>query len=408
MDRSKSSRLGLRISGKVKKCACAAVALTVLLSTISFVASSTPPRASQAPAESEQTQSQARTPGVSSKRYTFRDVPWSINVVRIDRSRTNLLLTTTLGEGTRQGLGTISQQLRRIPKTMGRPVAAVNGDFYQTEGEEYSGDPRGLQITNGELVSSPNERVSFWVDTNGAPRMEVVKPNFTVTWAKGGQTAFEVNAERGRKAVLYTSIIGKSTKAAGGVEFILEKSSDGKWLPLRAGEKFPAKIREIREGGNSRLDKETMVLSLPRLPASGGAAEAQVGDTVWISTETSPSLRGVQTAIGGGPALVRDGKAQPVRVSKSNDRHPRSAIGWNDKEIMFVTVDGRQPRLSDGMTLPELAEFLAKLQCTEAMNLDGGGSTEVWMDGKILNSPCYGHERSTANALVLVEKEAQE
>jgi exopolysaccharide biosynthesis protein len=105
--------------------------------------------------------------------------------------------------------------------------------------------------------------------------------------------------------------------------------------------------------------------------------------------------------------LVLNGQAQPARVNKSTSRHPRSAVGWNDKEIMFVTVDGRQPRLSNGMTLPELADFLVKLQCTEAMNLDGGGSAEVWMDGKILNSPCYGHERSTANALVLVEKEAQ-
>ena len=397
----------MKISGKFKKCACAAVALTILVSTISFVGSSTPSRVSQAPTESEQTQSQARTPGVSFKRYTFRDVPWSINVVRIDRSRTNLFLTTTLGEGTRQGLGRLTQQLKRIQKEIGRPVAAVNGDFYQTEGDEYSGDPRGLQIANGELVGSPNERVSFWVDTNGAPQMEVVKPNFTVTWAGGEKTAFAVNEERGRRAVLYTGVVGKSTKTAGGVEFILEKVSDEKWLPLRAGEKFPAKIREIRQGGNSRLDKETLVLSLARLPSSGGAAEAEVGETVWISTETSPSLRGVQTAIGGGPALVRDGKAQPVRVSKSNDRHPRSAVGWNEKEIMFVTVDGRQPRLSNGMTLPELADFLAKLQCTEAMNLDGGGSAEVWMDGKILNSPCYGHERSTANALVLVEKEAK-
>ena len=108
--------------------------------------------------------------------------------------------------------------------------------------------------------------------------MEVVKPNFTVTWAKGGQAAFEVNEERGRKAVLYTSIIGQTTKAAGGVEFILEKASDERWVPLRAGEKFPAKIREIREGGNAPVEKHTMVLSLAKLPSSGGAAEAAVGE----------------------------------------------------------------------------------------------------------------------------------
>ena len=344
--------------------------------------------------------------GVSSKRYTVKDVPWSINVVRIDRSKTNFAFTTTMGDGTRQGLRTITEQLRLVPKSVGRPIAAVNGDFYQTEGDSYSGDPRGLQITNGELVSSPNERESFWIDTNGAPRMAVVKPNFSVTWPGGERTRFEVNEERSRTAVLYTSVIGRSTKTSGGVEFVLEKASERKWLPLRAGEKFPAKIREIR-GGNSRLDKETLVLSLARLPSSGGAAEAAVGDVVWISTETTPSLNGVATAIGGGPALVLNGQAQPARVNKSTSRHPRSAIGWNDKEIMFVTVDGRQPRLSEGMTLPELADFLVKLQCTEAMNLDGGGSAEVWMEGKILNSPCYGHERSTANALVLVEKEAE-
>ena len=344
--------------------------------------------------------------GVSSKRYTVKDVPWSINVVRIDRSKTSFAFTTTMGDGTRQGLRTITEQLRLVPKSVGRPIAAVNGDFYQTEGDSYSGDPRGLQITNGELVSSPNERESFWIDTNGAPRMAVVKPNFSVTWPGGERTRFEVNEERSRTAVLYTSVIGRSTKTSGGVEFVLEKASERKWLPLRAGEKFPAKIREIR-GGNSRLDKETLVLSLARLPSSGGAAEAAVGDVVWISTETTPSLNGVATAIGGGPALVLNGQAQPARVNKSTSRHPRSAIGWNDKEIMFVTVDGRQPRLSEGMTLPELADFLVKLQCTEAMNLDGGGSAEVWMEGKILNSPCYGHERSTANALVLVEKEAE-
>lgn len=382
---------------RLKKSVRFGIALALLLSATGLVDSST-----------SQVETLERVApgerGISFKRYSIREVPWSVNVIRIDRKRPEFALTTTLGEGTRQGLRPITEQIRRIPKGVGRPVAAVNGDFYQTEGDQYSGDPRGLQIANGELVSSPNDRVSFWVDTNGEPRMEVVKPQFAVTWPKGDRTAFEVNEERSRTAVLYTPVIGKSTKTSGGVEFVLEKAAEKKWLPLRAGEKYPARIREIRQGGNSRLDKDTLVLSLARVTPSSGPAEAVVGDIVWISTETTPSLKGVQTAIGGGPELVRGGKAQPARVNKSNARHPRSALGWNDKEFLFVTVDGRQPRLSNGMTLPELADFLVKLQCTEAINLDGGGSAEVWMEGKIMNSPCYGHERSTANALVLVEK----
>ena len=103
---------------------------------------------------------------------------------------------------------------------------------------------------------------------------------------------------------------------------------------------------------------------------------------------------------------MRDGQVINSRAPKSNERHPRSAVGWNKEAFFFVQVDGRQQQ-SDGMTLRELSEFMSKLNCDEAMNLDGGGSSEIWMNGKILNRPCYGYERSTANALVIVEKKAE-
>jgi exopolysaccharide biosynthesis protein len=340
--------------------------------------------------------------GISHKNHVDRSIPWSIQVVRIDRSRREYELTTTLGRGTRMGLGTLTEQLSRIPKSVGTPVAAINGDFYQREGDEYSGDPRGLQIIRGELVSSPTDQTCFWVDANGNPQMGDVKANFTITWPSGDRTAFRVNEARGLDT-LYTPAAGRSTQTAGGIEFVLEPVNPEHWLPLAAGEKYTARIREIRRGGNSRIDAGTVVLSSARV--RGGAAAAVAGDVVAISTETLPSLKGVKTAIGGGPALVHQSKIQPARVSKSRERHPRSAVGWNKKEIIFVEVDGRQ-RHSNGMTLAELAEFMLSLNCEEAMNLDGGGSASIWMNGKILNKPCDGHERSTANALVLVEKKA--
>src|SRR4051812_11234798 len=99
MDDSKNARTSLKVSGKMKKGACGMVALTILLSTICFVGSSTPPRRAAAAEQVEEKASEGRTAGLAFKRYTVRDVPWSINVVRISRSRTNLFLTTTLGEG---------------------------------------------------------------------------------------------------------------------------------------------------------------------------------------------------------------------------------------------------------------------------------------------------------------------
>jgi exopolysaccharide biosynthesis protein len=126
------------------------------------------------------------------------------------------------------------------------------------------------------------------------------------------------------------------------------------------------------------------------------------GTVLKISLETTPDLSGAKMAIGGGPALVREGKM--ATFTSAPARHPRTAIGWNDKFFFFVVVDGRQPKLSVGMTLQELASYMIKLGCQEAMNLDGGGSATFWVYGNVMNSPCYGYERPMANALVLVQK----
>jgi exopolysaccharide biosynthesis protein len=58
------------------------------------------------------------------------------------------------------------------------------------------------------------------------------------------------------------------------------------------------------------------------------------------------------------------------------------------------------------MSLPELAAYMLKLGCRQALNLDGGGSSTFWIHGQVMNSPCYGKERPMANALVLVRKPA--
>jgi hypothetical protein len=56
------------------------------------------------------------------------------------------------------------------------------------------------------------------------------------------------------------------------------------------------------------------------------------------------------------------------------------------------------------MTLGELSDYLVKLGCTEAMNLDGGGSSSLWFDGKVRNNPCDGYERNIANSLLVLRK----
>lgn len=341
--------------------------------------------------------------GYAYHRDIVSEVPWSINIVRISRTNSLLELRTTLAGGNSIGLATLSEHVARMPRKGGRPIAAINGDYFIRDGI-FSGDPESLQILDGELVSAPNGKSSFWIDPAGNPHITNVVSKLEVTWPDGTTMPIGLNEARpDDKPVLYTSRTRGSTHASGGVELVLERWDSSPWLPLASGETYDARVAAVRDKGDSPIPPaDGMVLSVPPGLArrTGNAA---VGARIKISTATIPDLRGVQTAIGGGPALLRGGKLAPFRSEAV--RHPRSAVGWSRDFIYFVQVDGRQRDLSVGMTLQELADKLQKLGCEEALNLDGGGSSTMWMAGQIINSPCEGAERPMGNALVLVQKD---
>jgi hypothetical protein len=332
------------------------------------------------------------------------DVPWSIQVLKIERSNTNLQLHSMVANGDAIGLNPLPHQISLLPADLGKPIAAINGDYYYAKAP-YKGDPKGLLITRGELISAPFDWTCVWFDTNGIPTMGIVTSQLSVTWPNGKVTPVGLNELRApAAAVLYTKSVGKSTFTTGGRELILEPTPGSNWLPLQASEEYSASVREVRESGNSPVPPNSIVLSIgPKLLRS--VPKLKPGEKIKISTETSPSLRGVPTAISGGPALIRDAE---ILVGWSAIRHPRTAIGWNKDYIYFVQVDGRQSGHSVGMTYSELANYMQKLGCQEALNLDGGGSATFWMLGQVMNSPSRGQNRDIANGLVLVQKPGKE
>ena len=107
--------------------------------------------------------------------------------------------------------------------------------------------------------------------------------------------------------------------------------------------------------------------------------------------------------IGGNVILVRDGKMIP---HKTKVRHPRTVVGLDagGNKLTILLVDGRKPGIAVGMSYDELADEMLRLGCTEALNLDGGGSSVLAVrDGagelKILNEPTDGRERAVADVL---------
>ena len=92
-----------------------------------------------------------------------------------------------------------------------------------------------------------------------------------------------------------------------------------------------------------------------------------------------------------GPMLLQQGKASNWEACDSlfiHTQHPRSAVAVKkDGTTWFVTVDGRAPGHANGMSIPDLAHLLRILGGYDALNLDGGGSTTLWLEGNVINHP---------------------
>lgn len=106
--------------------------------------------------------------------------------------------------------------------------------------------------------------------------------------------------------------------------------------------------------------------------------------------------------ISGYPVLVADGRKVPVTYGKEVDGyHPRTLLGINDSFVFICTVDGRK-RNKPGMTFSQAAELMIAFGCNYAINLDGGGSTRMLYNGKVVNSPT--ENRSVDNVIAVYLK----
>ncbi|MEV7826354.1 phosphodiester glycosidase family protein [Microbacterium enclense] len=134
---------------------------------------------------------------------------------------------------------------------------------------------------------------------------------------------------------------------------------------------------------------------------------------VYDETQTTAAellASGVWNTLSFGPAIVDNGEVvdgiDSVEVDTNVGNHsiqgdqPRTAVGViDDNHLVFVVVDGRQEGYSEGVTLPELADIMLSLGATTAYNLDGGGSSTMYFNGQVVNSPSNGGERGTSDIL---------
>ncbi len=103
------------------------------------------------------------------------------------------------------------------------------------------------------------------------------------------------------------------------------------------------------------------------------------------------------------PTLLINGKRQPIPREWANTRHPRTLIGHFDNgDLLFIVIDGRRRGWSNGVTLEEAQRKLQEFHVRDAYNLDGGGSSAFYYNGRILNRPSDGRERPVISNIVVL------
>ncbi len=155
------------------------------------------------------------------------------------------------------------------------------------------------------------------------------------------------------------------TRGAIGIDS--KKNADVAWLFTDSSHRFPYAFEEMPVSAKG-LEKAPSILDL--------------NDVEWKWWK-------MRSAVGGGPVLIHNGrvlvtnKEEQIFPGGEKDRHPRTAIGYtSDGRLIILAVQGRFPGIAAGATLEQEASILKDLGCYEALNLDGGGSSCLLVNGR--------------------------
>jgi exopolysaccharide biosynthesis protein len=274
-----------------------------------------------------------------------------------------------------------------------KAIAAVNGGYFEMAGT-VQGESVGALKIDGEWVSEPEqERAAFGLSTaNGQIEAIIDRIELRVELALPSGEALVVDGiNRGRindELILYRPIFHRVTLTdADGMEVVVRNQS----------------VTEIRDGqGSSRIPDDGYVLSANDSKRDSLRSHISIRDALAVreivypqNSENQSWWESVEHIISGGPLLVRDGVPTIAREQDAEgfDRrfygwwHPRTAVCIKaDGTLVFVTITAANSKVRRGVKLSRLADLLLELGARDALNLDGGGSTMMIINGEIVST----------------------
>lgn len=312
----------------------------------------------------------------------------SLNVIEMDYTNPELELDLLYNKNGFSQRLSLSSMMSQRPEM----IAGINGDFFSMSTPGFSIGP---MMKDGKTLSNAhytiNKFASMTVDAAGVPSMAYVLPGVTVhNHTKGVIT--NVNSVN-KPSPYYANIVALTR------EYMQNSPGANKtFFDLTEVVVDEGVVRDVRFGQPSVAVPENGYVLV-----AGGAnsyllsGNFAVGDQVEMKTDLSIAYPSAKLAIGGGSMLIKDGKALPI-THQVKGKSQRSAVAiMKNQKIWFVTVDGRKDPYI-GMDEKDMQEYLLQKGAKEALMLDGGGSTEMIVDGKIQNH-LVGKERPLINGI---------
>jgi exopolysaccharide biosynthesis protein len=350
--------------------------------------------------------------GIEHAKFTrkIKDEPVNVNLLKLDLTKIRLDVVHALDAAI--GLETTSSIANRHGA-----IAAINAGFFKMEGL-YKGDAAGVLQIDGKLLSeSYANRIALILDnyTKGTKAIFghlSISATFAIKNKKSEKNVINnvgLNRQRGKDDLLiFTPEFHRTTLTdSNGLEIIIKNNKITQIIDGKGSNLIPIDGFVVSASGKKRDE----LLALVKI----GNQAMWYGSSVDLS-KTSDKLSAsfeqftlVEDIIAGVPQLIKNGKIditwQQEKIGKDfvETRHPRTAVAkLKDGKFLMITVDGRQPNVSVGMNLYELAEMLIEFGAVDAMNLDGGGSTTMFVKDKVVNIPSdKTGERPVSDAILV-------
>jgi hypothetical protein len=338
----------------------------------------------------------------------------SVHVGIVDPARFHGSVVADHG-GAVAGRSTTSAQARAAGS-----VLAVNGGFFITsDADGVQGTQSGLAAYRGTLdAQSAGDRAALILGSGG--RRSRVANLVSRAHVRDGRSSFTINGinrvpgkirDCGRPGVSPTELPRQDFTCTSADDLVLFTPDFGANLPTGAGAQAVLDHRgrvvgvgaaggTVPAGGEVLQGIGTAATWLQTHAVAG--RRLTVDEQVRDSSGRAVPLTGRTGIVSAGPILVRDGRlsidaategvVDPADLSFgyawAEQRQPRTLAGTDSRgRLLLVTIDGREPGISEGATLQEAAELMRGLGAVNALNLDGGGSTAMAVNGTVVNKP---------------------